>query len=375
MMTNSNKLFRWRDPYDTAGTEGLFAAAMGENAAFQAEGCPDYARILRQYGLDPGRLADLRDPAVLPPLPTVYCKRHTLRSLPERKLLVRATSSGTGGVMSRVGLDAGTLGRGLSMSVRVARYHRLLSPTPCHYFILGYQPRRGNDTAFSKTGFAFTFFAPALSRTYALVWREGGYRLDLETMKRRLLARAEGPFPVRTIGFPAYTCLLLRELEREGVRLKLPKGSKVTMGGGWKQFEGQKVEKEELYRLAETVLGVGERDCVEFFGAVEHPILYTTCSHHHFHIPVYSRVVIRDVDTLEPVPMGTPGLVNLMTPMVGSMPLLSVITDDLGVLHPGGDCPCGIPSPYLEILGRVGVRDIVTCAAGAAEFLKGGTAP
>ena len=241
MMTNSNKLFRWRDPYDTAGTEGLFAAAMGENAAFQAEGCPDYARILRQYGLDPGRLADLRDPAALPPLPTVYCKRHTLRSLPERKLLVRATSSGTGGVMSRVGLDAGTLGRGLSMSVRVARYHRLLSPTPCHYFILGYQPRRGNDTAFSKTGFAFTFFAPALSRTYALVWQAEGYRLDLEAMKRRLLARAEGPFPVRTIGFPAYTWLLLRELEREGVRLKLPKGSKVTMGGGWKQFEGQKV--------------------------------------------------------------------------------------------------------------------------------------
>ena len=76
-----------------------------------------------------------------------------------------------------------------------------------------------------------------------------------------------------------------------------------------------------------------------------------------------------------PVPMGTPGLVNLMTPMVGSMPLLSVITDDLGVLHPGGDCPCGISSPYLEILGRVGVRDIITCAAGAAEFLKGGTAP
>ena len=44
MMTNSNKLFRWRDPYDTAGTEGLFAAAMGENAAFQAEGCPEIGR-------------------------------------------------------------------------------------------------------------------------------------------------------------------------------------------------------------------------------------------------------------------------------------------------------------------------------------------
>ena len=374
MMTNSNKLFRWRDPYDTAGTEALFAAAMGENAAFQAANCPDYARALRLHGVDIEGLADLRDPAALPPLPTVYCKRHVLRSMPERKLLIRASSSGTGGVRSRVGLDAGTLARGAVMSLRLARYHRLLSPAPCHYFILGYQPRRENDTAFSKTGFAFTFLAPALSRTYALVWREGGYRLDLEAMERRLLARAAGPFPIRTIGFPAYTYLLLRELERKGVRLRLPKGSKVTMGGGWKRFEDQKVEKEELYRLAETVLGIGEEDCVEFFGAVEHPILYTTCPYHHFHVPVYSRVVIRDVDTLEPVPMGTPGLVDLMTPMIGSMPLLSVLTDDLGALHPGEACPCGVASPYLELLGRVGVRDIVTCAAGAAEFLKGGAA-
>lgn len=374
MMTNSNKLFRWRDPYDTAGTEALFAAAMGENAAFQAANCPDYARALRLHGVDIEGLADLRDPAALPPLPTVYCKRHVLRSMPERKLLIRASSSGTGGVRSRVGLDAGTLARGAVMSLRLARYHRLLSSSPCHYFILGYQPRRENETAFSKTGFAFTFFAPALSRTYALVWREGGYRLDLEAMERRLLARAAGPFPIRTIGFPAYTYLLLRELERKGVRLRLPKGSKITMGGGWKRFEGQKVEKEELYRLAETVLGIGEEDCVEFFGAVEHPILYTTCPYHHFHVPVYSRVVIRDVDTLEPVPMGTPGLVDLMTPMIGSMPLLSVLTDDLGALHPGEACPCGVASPYLELLGRVGVRDIVTCAAGAAEFLKGGAA-
>ena len=155
---------------------------------------------------------------------------------------------------------------------------------------------------------------------------------------------------MRTIGFPAYTYLLLRRMEEEGVRLRLPKGSMVTMGGGWKQFEGRKVEKRELYRLAWEVLGIPEENCVEFFGAVEHPILYTTCRSHHFHVPVYSRVIIRDPDTLEPAPDGTPGLVNLLAE----------------------ECPCGIASPWLEILGRVGARDIVTCAAGAADFLKGG---
>ena len=366
-MTNGNKLFRWRDPYDLEGTAELFAAAMEENARFQAARCPDYARILSgQAG------ADLSDPVRLPPIPTLYFKRHALFSLPEKKLLIKATSSGTSGAMSRMAFDAGSLLRGLSMVWRMTRYHRLLSPVPCHYLILGYQPRRGNDTAFSKTGYGFTFFAPALSRTYALRWRDGGYHLDLEGLRRRLLRCAKGPFPIRTIGFPAYTWLLLSQMEREGIRLQMPRGSKITMGGGWKQFEGQKVEKAELYRLAESVLGIREADCVEFFGAVEHPILYTTCKHHHFHVPVYSRVVIRDVDTLEPVPHGTPGLVNLMTPMVKSVPILSVMTDDIGILHDGDTCGCSIESPWLEILGRVGAKGLVTCAAGAAEFLKGG---
>ena len=366
-MTNSNKLFRWRSPYDPKGTKELFAAAMAENARFQAQHCPDYTRILREQGV-----TDLTDPLSLPPLPTLYFKRHALFSLPESRLLIKATSSGTSGSMSRMAFDAGSLLRGLAMVWRMTRYHHLLSPVPCHYLILGYQPHRGNDTAFSKTGYGFTFFAPALSRTYALVWREGSYQLDLEGLRRRLLRCAGGPFPIRTIGFPAYTWLLLSQMEKEGIRLTMPKGSKITMGGGWKQFEGQQVEKAELYRLAESVLGISEENCVEFFGAVEHPILYTTCKHHHFHVPVYSRIVIRDPDTLEPVPNGTPGLVNLMTPMARSVPILSVMTDDLGILHDGGTCGCGIESPWLELLGRVGAKGLVTCAAGAADFLKGG---
>lgn len=369
-MKNSNKLFQWKNPYDLSGSRQLFADAVAENAAFQAANCPDYARILSKMDFD-GKSLSADRLHQLPPIPTLYFKHHELLSMPDHKLLIKATSSGTSGNKSRIGFDAGSLWRGLHMVIRMTRYHHLLSPVPCHYFVLGYQPHRSNETAFSKTGFGFTFFAPALSRTYALIYRNGGYQLDLDGMRHKLLKFAEGRFPIRTIGFPSYTYLLLSQMEKEGIRLKMPKGSMITMGGGWKQFEGQKVEKEELYRLAESVLGIPESNCVEFFGAVEHPILYTTCSHHHFHVPVYSRVIIRDPDTLKPVPNGTPGLVNLMTPMAKSMPILSIMTDDLGILHDADTCPCGIQSPWLEILGRVGVRDIVTCAAGAADFLKG----
>jgi hypothetical protein len=45
------------------------------------------------------------------------------------------------------------------------------------------------------------------------------------------------------------------------------------------------------------------------------------------------------------------------------------MTDDLGILH-DEPCACGLSSPYLEIVGRVGIEDIKTCAAGAEDLLK-----
>ena len=104
------------------------------------------------------------------------------------------------------------------------------------------------------------------------------------------------------------------------------------------RFYREQPEKEAVYRLLKEVLGIGEENCREFYGAVEHPSMYCDCGRHHFHVPVYSRVIIRDVDTLRPLGFGRPGLVNLITPIADSMPLVSVMTDDLGILYPGESC-------------------------------------
>jgi hypothetical protein len=55
--------------------------------------------------------------------------------------------------------------------------------------------------------------------------------------------------------------------------------------------------------------------------------------------------------------------------MIEGTPLLSVMTDDLGILHDEG-CKCGETSPWLEIIGRVGIKDITTCAQGAEDLLS-----
>lgn len=366
-------LFWHRNPYDIQKTEGIFLKKVKENMLFQYQNCGEYRSILERKGWNEQKIKELESVEAIPFLPTLYFKHHKLDSLPEKKMLTRATSSGTSGNKSDIGYDPGSLWRALGMSIHIGRKHKLFSLRPCHYIILGYEPRgllgrKIEEKAVSKTAYAFTFFAPARSRIYALGWKNGEYVLNLEEIKRALIRYSKGKTPVRLMGFPFHAYFLLSQLKEEGITCHLPKGSLIAFGGGWKKHATQEVHKETMYRLIEEVLGIPSNRCVEFFGAVEHPILYTTCKNHHFHVPIHSRVIIRDVDTFEPLPNGKPGLVNLITPMIKSAPLLSVMTDDLGILQAGSSCGCGIETPYLEILGRVGMEDITTCAAGAKQL-------
>ena len=260
------------------------------------------------------------------------------------------------------------------MVVNLGLRHHLASPKPAHCVILGYKPHRSNHTGVTRTMFGLSHFSPPLSRTYALRMEGEGYVPDLDAVARALKKLERSHFPTRIIGFPSYLWFGLKRMEELGLRVKLPRGSRVILAGGWKGHADQEVDKSTLYALAEKTLGIQEDHINELFGAVEHPVFYNTCPRHHFHIPAYGRIIIRDPDTLAPLPMGQVGLINLISPLMCATPTLSVMTDDLGYLTPGEKCGCGIQSPYLTILGRVGMSGIQTCAAGAAELLGKGEA-
>lgn len=369
-MDYRKKLFQWKAPFDVAGSEDVFCKAMKENCAFQYENCPEYRKILDEKGFSPEDIKEYDDLEKLPFLPTVFLKHHRIFSMPENRRLIRATSSGTSGKYSEIGMEFGSLTNGLRMILKVTRLRKLISPTPCHYIIFGYRPHKSNKTAIAKTALGYTFFTPALSRTFALKYKDGQYEPDLEGVIKAIVKHSKSKFPMRFIGFPAYTYFTLKMMDERGIHVKLPKNSVIMLGGGWKQFYKEQVDKRAMYDLAKRVLGVEEDNVVESFGAAEHPILYCDCKNHHFHVPVYSRVMIRDVNTLDVLPHGKVGLVNLMTPMIKATPVLSIMTDDLGILHNAEECGCGVKSPYLEIIGRVGLKDVKTCAAGASEILE-----
>ena len=378
-MTKKQKgsLFWHRHPYNMEGTEELFVKKMRENMSFHYRNCEPYRELVKRYGWNEDRINNFEKLSDIMFIPTLYFKHHKLNSIPDNKMLTVATSSGTSGNKSVIGYDVPTLWNGLGMVIRIGKRHKLWSLRPCHYIVLGYEhksklwgSRKVEEKAVAKTAYGFTCMAPARSRTYALKEKDGVYTLNLEEIKEKLIKFSKGKTPVRIIGFPFHAYWLLNMMKEEDIKCPLPKGSMIAFGGGWKQYYTERADKVTMYRLVEEVLNIPESKCREFFGAVEHPILYCDCEKHHFHVPIYSRVIIRDVDTFEEVPHGTVGLVNLMTPLVKSAPVHSIVTDDLGILHEGSECGCGINTPYLEILGRVGMEYITTCAAGAENLTK-----
>jgi Coenzyme F390 synthetase len=284
-MTHRHKLLHYPALYDHPGSDALFLAAMREITAYHIAQNPAYAEIAEQAGFRLDSLAALDDLHRIPPLPTLFLKRHTMFSRPEGKMIIKATTSGTSGRKSTVGIDLNTGLFALAMVWRSFRHYKLTSLTPTNYIILGYQPSRHNQAGIAKTAFGFTLIMPTLHRAYALKDTGDSYEVDIEGLVKALLRYEKQGFPVRFMGLPAYHHMLLTTLKDRGIRLKLHPKSHLCLGGGWKQFYFEHADKGELYRLAEEVLGIEEDHCIDFFGAVEHPVLYCDCKNHHFHIP------------------------------------------------------------------------------------------
>ncbi len=369
-MNYTRKLFQTKDPYDLSGTDTLFVESVKENVRLHTGHCAEYRALLEREAFAVDALNSIDDLYRVPVLPTLFLKAHPLFSMEEKWFLIRATSSGTSGMKSRIGIDARSLSYGIRMLLKLFSYHHLLSLAPTNYVLLGYEPSPTMETGAVKTAHGVTYFAPALHREYALKYRDGTYTPNIEGVLRALHRYQKQGLPVRLVGFPYFMLVLTKTLEETGCRLNLPPGSKVLLGGGFKQQFAKRVEMRELVERIGDTLGIPESGCKEFFSAAEHPVAYCGCARHHFHVPVYSRVIIRDVRTLLPLPYGQPGLLSFVTPIMQSVPFVSVMTDDIAVMHEGKTCGCGIKAPYFELLGRANAQGIKTCAAGAAEALE-----
>ncbi len=362
------------DPYAaSAANDALFVLAMKQSIEWHRTHSPFYARLLSQRQFDPERLERLEDCATVPFVLAAFFKQHEVRSRPLEAISVHLTSSGTTGQKSQMFFDDWSLRSAQRMIDFIFQRYGWTTPDKAaEYLLYTYETERD-----SKLGTAFTDnylcrYAPVRSAFYALRRTgTGGHEFDVFGCIDALQKAAERGSAVRIFGFPSFLYFTLKRMrDLKLPPLSLSPDSLVFLGGGWKGNAEVEISKQQLYEQVTAQLGIPDERLRDGFGSVEHCIPYIECVRHEFHVPVYSRVFIRDVETLAVLPPREPGFLHFVSPYITSVPAISVLMGDMASLHPPEDCACGLSTPFFRVHGRAGTSRNRSCAISAAELLK-----
>lgn len=372
-MTAIDRLVEIGDLFDLKPThDALFVEAMREACAWHLERSEAYRNLAIKRGFTLQELQGIDD---LPKVPHVFVnafKAHEIRSVPPEEVVQTFTSSGTSGQKSQIMFDQPSLDRGLRMVDRVFDAMGLRRPDMLvNYILFAYDPEEARQVGTAYTDDHLTTLTRKGKVYHALRWnpdkREFEFR-PAECYARLLEYAAEG-LPVRLLGFPAFLHRLVQyHRESSPEPLALGPDSFVLTGGGWKTSEDSAIDKERFVAEVSAVLGIPPGNIRDGYGLVEHGIAYIECEQHRFHVPAFARAYAREVGTLEVLPDGEVGFLQLLTPYMRSMPTLSLLTSDLArVDH---DCPCGRNTATIRLAGRAGIRKNKGCAITAAQLLK-----
>jgi len=371
-MAAREKLFAYSKIYDQKGSETLFLEAMRESIDHHRTHCEFYDKLLKDRSFSSEQIKSIEDCGKIPIITAEFFKHHEVLSVKKEEIKIHATSSGTQGQKSQIFLDSTSIKLGTKMAIKAIKHHGFISIIPTNYLILGYEPKEGNDMGNVKIALGMTRFAPVKEKVFALRAIGKGYEIDYFGIIDAFKRFNRQKLPVRILGFPSYLYMLLKMMKDSGIKpLKLNKRSVVLTGGGWKKFGDMAIDKNELYAMVEEFLGIPVKNCRDFYSAVEHSVAYPECEKHHMHVPIWSRVIIRDVKTLEPLGFNQPGFLNFVSPLVSSVPISSILMGDMAILRDGKECSCGIETPYFEVLGRAGTANVRSCAVAASEYMKG----
>lgn len=361
-----------RAPYATGQEiDELFTQALAEVDEWHATGSEFYRSLREEHGRTALNTAD--DAAALPLIHANFFKTHEVKSIAPEQIAAHLTSSGTTGQKSQMFFDEWSIGSVMRMAAFVLEHYGFVTPEqPNNYLLYSYEP-----TDDLKLGTAFTDnflcdMAPINDRAYALRAVNDEHVFDPFGSVAALLRYAEEDLPVRILGFPSFLWFTLERMRAMGIPpLKLRADSFIYLGGGWKGHAGRQISKTELYDRIEEQLGVPHERVRDSYGAVEHGVTYAECARHHLHAPVWSRIFVRDVETLSPLPYGEQGNLHCVSPFMTSVPVHSVLMGDLVSVRPGSDCGCGLETDWFEIHGRAGTSSNRSCAVAAAELMKG----
>lgn len=340
-----------------AEKESRLLPALNDLVDHHRAACPEYDRIISAVDSSGGPYADLRD---LPWLPVRMFKTHSLKSIPDDEVVKTLTSSGTTGDVSRIYLDraaASAQTKALSNTLQT-----VLGPKRLPMLIVDSRAVVSNRREFSARG-AGMLGLINFGRDHVYLLDEQG-EPDVEALKTFLAKHGDAPFLV--FGFTFMVWLYLYEVARDN-GLDLSNGLLIH-SGGWKKLIDRAVDNAEFRRRLADDTGLAR--VYNFYGMVEQigTVFLEGPEGGSLYCPDFADVIIRDPVTWAEAPVGTPGLIEVISTLPTSYPGHVLLTEDLGVIEGIDDGPW--PGKRLRILGRLPRAE----ARGCSDTFTGGAA-
>ncbi len=362
------------NPYESnTKTDNLMGSAFREIIDWHVSNNKFYSEFLKLNGFNSTQIKSKEDLSKLPFIHANFFKMHEIPTIDKKDVFLHLTSSGTTGQKSQMFFDQWSIKSARKMVDRVFVHHGFSNPeSEVNYLLLAYEPVENFAVGTTNTNVFLTSYAKPASITYALRnYGNGRHEFDYFGSVSALKKYEEEGIPVRIFGFPAFMFFILQKMRELNIKpLKLHPDSFVSFGGGWKGHTDKEISRQELYSMITGMLSVPDERIRQSYGSVEHSIPYFECKNHNLHKPVWSEIFIRDVKTLEVLGYNKTGYLQFVTPYITSVPAISVLMGDLGMLHKAEECGCGINTPYFEITGRAGISQNKSCAVSAAELLR-----
>lgn len=328
-------------------TEDLFTEAVNEALQWHISHSNIYKSLLAENGLIDFKFKYL--PEDIPPLLNEFFKDNLFLSIPEKQIKYEIISYNNSN--NRLILDAKSHKRILKIYENIFKSFDLVNHNQkVNYICLT------SDSKLEKKQNENFFFNLISDLT---AHRSVYYALKRDNITNELIFNIEDTAkkiidfschqePVRIIG----SSLLLRHIldwfEENNIELKLATNSFCFIIENINLFRKYNPLENKLKKDINKYLGILENNYRNIFILPEQGIPFVSCKYGRKHIPIYSKSLIVDPESLNPVEDGIEGLLTIISPYLTSIPAISILTNIKAVLE--DNCPCGYSGKTLKII-------------------------
>ncbi len=352
------------DPFilEKSEKEELFLQEMKKSTGWHYENCQDYKLLCDNRNFSPVSSFKLAD---IPYLPVSIFKTREFLSVPKEKITRTLFSSSTSGVPSKILLDDITIKNQITALGKILK--SFLGADRRHFIVFDTEKtiKSTGDGELNSRGTAIRGMFP-MAKSVDFILND-----DLSVNHEKLKAAAEKLSNDEKLCFFGFTWLIYsiysnnkknRQFINHMRKITGNKDALMLHIGGWKKLKDIAVTKDRFNSDVAEMLGTKPGKIIDMYGMTEQlGTVYPDCEFGYKHIPAYSELIIRNIDTLEPAEMGEIGFIQFLSPLPHSYPGISILSDDMGKIIGVDTCKCGRKGAYFVFEKRSEKAELKGC--------------